>query len=465
MNKQKFVQYLRTPAKLDQQSLTELETLISEFPYFQNARTLLAKGSKQSKSKKSAQYIGTAAVYATDRALLKRYINDQLIFLNPLEVHESHEADLERDLTDTIKTSRIVSAHVKQTSAEEKAPPKKKPITRPKPEIDAAEEKPANESLNTEATPTAPSSDLDHIIDELYRDMEELKVNRAKFQKIENQLAEEEAVDNAVKKATDKVSKKDDPQDSSDKAPEEGLNTIEADAQLEDAKEVPETNQEKVTGTPEATEDDIAQPSDEKTEPKPLKKASESRSARRVSQIEPEEPKAPKKKAPKKTTSRKDTTKKAASEKKSTDKQATKKSAAPKTGKTKTTTKKDTAKKTTGKKSSGKTTKSTKSTKEDSGKKEDKSDRKNHQDEIITNFIKVNPSISPGDSKAPRSEEDLSGNSTELHPDIASEYLAEIYLEQGRTERAIQIYESLMVRIPEKSVYFADIIKKLNEEK
>ncbi|MEQ8474143.1 MAG: hypothetical protein RIC35_23305 [Marinoscillum sp.] len=456
MNKQKFVEYLRTPAKLDQKTLAELEEVVNEFPYFQNARTLLAKGSKQNKSKKSASLIGTAALYATDRALLKRYINDQLIFLNPLEVHESHEPEREIDLTDNIKSNRIVSAHVKQTSSEEKAPPKKKPIMRPQPE--AKEPAPETPLANPEETPTAPSSDLDHIIDELYRDMEELKVNRAKFQKIENQLAEEEEFDNAVKKATDKASKKEGTKEEKAQSGKQATEKHEATAaETEEAKEDVKPEEKAKSEKTEPTSDSI--------ETGPLKKASESRSARRISSIEPEEEdKAePKKKTTKKTATKKTTPKKSAA-KKSTSAKPTGKSAT-----TKSTSKKDTSKKSTGKSTStskpGSPSKTDK--KGDGEKKEDKGDRKSHQDEIITNFIKVNPSISPGDSNAPRptNSVDLSGNSTELHPDIASEYLAEIYLEQGRTERAIQIYESLMVRIPEKSVYFADIIKKLNEEK
>ena len=85
---------------------------------------------------------------------------------------------------------------------------------------------------------------------------------------------------------------------------------------------------------------------------------------------------------------------------------------------------------------------------------------------IVKKTIKTNPSISPADgAKIKVSSDDLSTGSSELHPDIASEYLAEIYLEQGSHDRAIQIYEALIVRFPEKSVYFADIIKKINEQR
>jgi hypothetical protein len=47
--------------------------------------------------------------------------------------------------------------------------------------------------------------------------------------------------------------------------------------------------------------------------------------------------------------------------------------------------------------------------------------------------------------------------------DIVSETLARIYLEQGNISRSIQTYEKLMMRFPEKSVYFAALIKEIRK--
>lgn len=374
MNKQKFVEYLRSPESLDKATLEQLEALINEYPYFQSARTLLAKRSKQLKLKSAAVRVGSAAVYATDRVLLKRYINDELIFLNPMVVHESHEGDHERDLTAAIKTSRIASAQTKKAAL-----PAPRPAQEP-PKPEAEKPRPTTPVASKPAPAEQPPSNLDHIIEELYRDMEELKVNREKLRKIENQLAEEEAVDEAVKKATQKA------------------------------------------------EDPTREAQSEKKEE--IKKASESRSAR-VSKPAAEA----------------DTTKKGTPKKTSPTK-------APKAKKAAAAKKPATKKAGDGK-----------DTSEKSSKKEDKGEPKGvNQEEIIANFIKSNPTISPPDRSKPREQVDLSGASTELHPEIASEYLAEIYLEQGKTERAVQIYEALMVRFPKKSIYFADIIKKINQQ-
>ena len=50
---------------------------------------------------------------------------------------------------------------------------------------------------------------------------------------------------------------------------------------------------------------------------------------------------------------------------------------------------------------------------------------------------------------------DLSMRSTQAESDLASESLARILAGQGKLERAISVYERLMVRQPEKSAYFA----------
>lgn len=50
------------------------------------------------------------------------------------------------------------------------------------------------------------------------------------------------------------------------------------------------------------------------------------------------------------------------------------------------------------------------------------------------------------------------------HNDIATETLARIYAEQGHFQRAIKIYQQLMLKFPEKSRYFAAQIKNLENK-
>lgn len=45
-------------------------------------------------------------------------------------------------------------------------------------------------------------------------------------------------------------------------------------------------------------------------------------------------------------------------------------------------------------------------------------------------------------------------------PDMVSEELAEIYLDQGHKSMAVEIYRKLILLYPEKSIYFARLIEK-----
>ncbi len=49
-----------------------------------------------------------------------------------------------------------------------------------------------------------------------------------------------------------------------------------------------------------------------------------------------------------------------------------------------------------------------------------------------------------------------------LNKSVASEKLAEIYLKQGFKDKAIEMYNQLILDNPEKSDYFAEILKKIN---
>jgi len=83
--------------------------------------------------------------------------------------------------------------------------------------------------------------------------------------------------------------------------------------------------------------------------------------------------------------------------------------------------------------------------------------------QIIDSFIKNDPQIHPpnaeqidNENKAKRSAEDQN--------DLVSETLAGIYIEQMLYDKAIDTYEKLSLKFPEKSRYFADLIQSIEKK-
>ena len=83
--------------------------------------------------------------------------------------------------------------------------------------------------------------------------------------------------------------------------------------------------------------------------------------------------------------------------------------------------------------------------------------------DLINNFLRRQPRLTRPAMLPPAAshQADLSVRSTRAEPDLVSENLARIFVRQGKTTRAIEIYEKLMVKQPEKMAYFTAQIKQL----
>jgi len=93
---------------------------------------------------------------------------------------------------------------------------------------------------------------------------------------------------------------------------------------------------------------------------------------------------------------------------------------------------------------------------EKSGEKVGNLSNKQKKSEIIDKFIETNPKIKPAKEITEGSIKSIETKDT-TH--LMTETLARVYLEQKKYSKAIQAYEILILKNPEKSIFFADRIK------
>lgn len=88
---------------------------------------------------------------------------------------------------------------------------------------------------------------------------------------------------------------------------------------------------------------------------------------------------------------------------------------------------------------------------------------KEDQKKIIENFISREPSITAKPLKSSENQPDLSAASTSFNEDLVSENLANIFINQGKKGKAIDIYKKLIWKFPQKKAYFASRIEELQK--
>jgi hypothetical protein len=90
--------------------------------------------------------------------------------------------------------------------------------------------------------------------------------------------------------------------------------------------------------------------------------------------------------------------------------------------------------------------------------------RQKEQIELINQFIKAQPSISPQNGKpATPTNIDFSLQSSDFGDNIISETLVKILLSQGKKDKAIEVLRKLIWKFPQKKSYFAAQIEELKQ--
>jgi hypothetical protein len=88
-------------------------------------------------------------------------------------------------------------------------------------------------------------------------------------------------------------------------------------------------------------------------------------------------------------------------------------------------------------------------------------------DELIEKFNQNPPQISfnPADMDEQQTYKDLGKSSLMERMNIVSETLAELYCSQKAYDKALKIYEALLLKYPEKNATFAKLISEIKEKK
>ena len=456
MNKQKFIEYIHSSGLLKSDQIKELMQLLADYPYFSIARYIIARAAKEANHGKKGMLLSSAAIHATDRKHLKKFVNGELIFLKD-------EPDFSSD-SGNLKTQ---------------------------PSYD-------NNLGNLEAPK---EGEIDQIIDELQRDMNALKQSRMHFIEIQNQLNEEESTITPEREIISKQTFKKDETNFEMEIPRNETydNDSEVSYDLEALKK--EFAQEDKPNSREE-EYDFTDYDEDTTQREENDEDNHTYLDESPSYISDKKPERNKKRPAKADRDTRKKVKRADLERfmnmdnipdikedqdhkseEETEKFVARRSTKKKTNETSQTTNlenhaEDPVTKVTrkymmdfGKTESVSMSVSRASPSQKKRKRSTKSNeegiRKNNKDDedsggsknIIDRFLDENPSIKRKVKST--NKNDLSVQSSKFDENLVSETLANIYAKQGNIKRAKLIYKKLSLKFPEKKSYFATLVKEL----
>ena len=91
-------------------------------------------------------------------------------------------------------------------------------------------------------------------------------------------------------------------------------------------------------------------------------------------------------------------------------------------------------------------------------------ERKKEQIELVDQFLKEPPRFQPKKEKTAEQTPNIASESVQERSEFMTETLAKLYIEQGHVEKAIEAYDILRLRFPEKSSFFAGRIRALKQQ-
>ncbi len=95
---------------------------------------------------------------------------------------------------------------------------------------------------------------------------------------------------------------------------------------------------------------------------------------------------------------------------------------------------------------------------------QERTERKKEQIELVDQFLKETPRFQPNKEKTAEQTPNIASESVQERSEFMTETLAKLYIEQGHVEKAIEAYDILRLRFPEKSSFFAGRIRALKQQ-
>ena len=127
MNNSDFTYLLQNPNEVDATKISDIRSIIDQFPYFQSARALYLKGLKSTQSFKYNQELKTTAAYTTDRSVLFDFITSEEFVQNKvseqIKRNAAHLRDIELvDIEDISVKHSVVIDNALRKQIKESAP-------------------------------------------------------------------------------------------------------------------------------------------------------------------------------------------------------------------------------------------------------------------------------------------------------------------------------------------------------